>query len=125
MRRREFIGLLGGAAFGSAWAAQAQQLALPVIGYLSSKGEAAEAGIIAAVRQGLSDIGFVEGKNVSFAYRWSDGDYSRLPHLASDLVNNKVSVIAASGLPAALAARQQPPQSRSFSDLPSIPWPLA
>jgi ABC-type uncharacterized transport system substrate-binding protein len=105
MKRREFITFLGSVAASWSFTAQAQQSAWPVIGYLSSKGEAAETGITAAVRQGLSDSGFVEGRNVSFAYRWSDGDYSRLPHLAADLVNNKVSVIAASGLPAALAAK--------------------
>ncbi len=90
-----------------AWplAAHAQQPATPVIGYLSSKGEAAEAGITAAIRRGLGDMGFVESKNVIFDYRWSDGDYSRLPAFAADLVNKKVNVIVASGLPAALAAK--------------------
>jgi putative ABC transport system substrate-binding protein len=71
------------------FAARAQQPAMPVIGYLSSKGEVAEAGITAAMRQGLSENGFVEGNNVIFLYRWSDGDYSRLPQLASDLVNER------------------------------------
>ena len=104
MRRRAFIKLIGGAATSSPLAAHAQQPAMPVIGYLSSKGEVAEAGITAAMRQGLRDSGFVEGKTL-FSYRWSDGDYSRLPQLASDLVNEKVDVIVASGLPGALAAK--------------------
>lgn len=78
---------------------------MPVIGYLSSKSESAEAGIIAAVRRGLKDSGFVEGKNVDFIYRWSDGNYARLPEFAAELVRAKVDAIAASGLPAALAAK--------------------
>jgi putative ABC transport system substrate-binding protein len=104
IRRRQFISALGGAA---AWpfAAHAQQPAMPVIGYLSSKGEAAEAGIISAIKKGLEERGFIDGKNVAIAYRWSDGDYTRLPGLAADLVDRKVNVIAASGLPAALAAK--------------------
>jgi len=104
MKRREFILALGSAA---AWplAARAQNSATPLIGYLSSKGETTEAGIVAAVRKGLEERGFVEGRSVAMVYRWSDGDYDRLPRLAADLVANKVSVIAASGLPAALAAK--------------------
>jgi putative ABC transport system substrate-binding protein len=104
LKRREFMTLIGGAA---AWplAARAQQTQTPLIGYLSSKGEAAEAGIIGAVRRGLNERGFVDGKTVGFTYCWSEGDYSRLPQLAADLVNKRVNVIAASGLPAALAAK--------------------
>jgi putative ABC transport system substrate-binding protein len=79
---------------------------MPIIGYLSSKGEAAEAGIVAAIRKGLGERGLVEGTNVRIIFRWSNGDYTRLPQLAADLVNEKVNVIAASGLPAALAAKQ-------------------
>jgi putative ABC transport system substrate-binding protein len=75
------------------------------MGYLSSKGEAAEAGILAAVRKGLAENGFVEGRTVSIAYRWSEGDYDRLPALAADLVARKVNVIMASGVPATLAAK--------------------
>jgi len=107
MQRRKFITLLGGAATSISWprVARAQNSLLPIIGYLSSKGAAAEAGIVAAVRKGLAERGFVDGRNVAISYRWSDGDYDRLPRLAADLVANKVTVIAASGLPAALAAK--------------------
>ena len=105
MRRREFITLLGGAAAAWPLAARAQQATTPVIGYLSSKGETSEAGIVAAVRKGLEERGFVEGRSIAIVYRWSEGDYKRLPQLASDLVVNRVNVIAASGLPAALAAK--------------------
>ena len=105
MKRREFITLLGGAVAAWPFTARGQNLATATIGYLSSKDEKSEAGIIAGVRKGLAEQGIVEGQNVSFAYRWSGGDYSRLPQLAADLVARKVDVIAASGLPAALAAK--------------------
>jgi putative tryptophan/tyrosine transport system substrate-binding protein len=103
--RRELITLLGGAAMALPLAARAQPAATPLIGYLSSKGEAAEAGITAAVRLGLKERGFIDGRTVSFTYRWSEGNYRLLPQLADELVNKKVNVIAASGLPAALAAK--------------------
>src|SRR5262249_6916893 len=109
MRRREFLAWLGGAALASPLAARAQQGSPPVIGYLSAKGETAELGIVAAIRQGLRERGFVEGKTVILTYRWSDGDYSRLPRFAAELVASKVNVIAASGLPAALAAQAATP----------------
>ncbi len=104
MRRREFISLIGG---GVAWpyVAHAQTSAKPVLGYLSSKEEMAEAGIVANVRKGLAQQGFFEGQNLVLAYRWSAGDYQQLPRLAAELVANKVDVIVASGLPAALAAK--------------------
>ena len=109
VRRRDFFAWIGGAAVASTLAAlpsDAQPTPNPVIGYLSSKGEAAEAGTIAAIRKGLAERNFIDGKNVKLAYRWSNGDYSRLPQLAAELVAEKVNVIAASGLPAALAARE-------------------
>jgi putative ABC transport system substrate-binding protein len=105
MKRREFITLIGGAAATWPLGASAQQAATPIIGYLSSKGETSEAGIVAAVRKGLEERGFVEGRSVAITYRWSEGDYNLLPRLAADLVANRVNVIAASGLPAALAAK--------------------
>ncbi len=108
MRRRDFISLIGG---GVAWplVAHAQTSAKPVIGYLSSKEEMAEAGIVANVRKGLAQQGFFEGQNFVLAYRWSAGDYQQLPHLAAELVANKVDLIVASGLPAALAAKAATP----------------
>ena len=104
MMRREFMAGLGAA---TAWplAARAQNAPVATIGYLSSKDENSEAGIIAGVRKGLAEQGLVEGRNVAIAYRWSAGDYRRLPALAADLVASKVDAIAASGLPAALAAK--------------------
>ena len=108
MRRREFIVGLAGAA---AWplAVQAQQPALPIIGYLNggSESTSARSTATAAFRQGLSEQGYVEGRNVEILYQWASGRYDRLPGLAANLVRHRVSVIVASGggTPAALAAK--------------------
>jgi len=105
MRRRDFITLLGSTVVACSGVAIAQKSDKPVIGYLSSKEETAEAGIVAGVRKGLADEGFVEGRNVAITFRWSAGHYNRLAQLAGDLVATKVDVILASGLPAVLAAK--------------------
>src|SRR5205809_485448 len=103
MRRREFITLLGGAVAVWPVATRAQQPAMPVIGFLSSISE--ETYILAALRGGLSDEGYVEGRNVRIEYRYADGQYDRLPSLARELTSLPVSVIVAAGSsPAALAA---------------------
>ena len=104
MRRRDFIA--GTVASTAAWplATRAQQPALPVIGYLSSAARDRDAGRLRAFLQGLSETGYVEGRNVAIEYRWAEEKNDRLPALAADLVRRQVNVIVANN-PAALPAK--------------------
>jgi putative tryptophan/tyrosine transport system substrate-binding protein len=105
MRRREFITLIGGVA---AWpvAVRAQRPTLPTIGWLGGSPTDVFSDRFASYRRGLNEAGYVEGQNVTFEYRWADGQYDRLPALAADLVRRRVAVIVALGSgPAALAAK--------------------
>jgi putative ABC transport system substrate-binding protein len=108
MRRREFLVLLGGA-MTAARALHAQQKAMPVIGFLCSIAPGPSAALAAAFREGLSETGFVAGKNVAIEYRWAEGRFDQLPTLAADLVDRKVDVIAADAVPSARTAKDATP----------------
>jgi ABC-type uncharacterized transport system substrate-binding protein len=104
MRRREFITFVGGAA---AWpvVARAQRPKMPIVGLLGSTSADAYASRVAFIRQGLSETGYVEGRNVAIEYRWAENQYDRLPGMAAELVRREVDVIAAITTVAALAAK--------------------
>jgi ABC-type uncharacterized transport system substrate-binding protein len=107
MRRRDFINLLGTTMGAWPFVALAQQQTMPVIGYLHSGSPAPFAHLIAEFREALSESGYIEGQNAAIEYRWANGQYDRLPELASDLVKRNVAVIVTSGgSVSALAAKK-------------------
>ena len=105
LRRREFITLLGGAAAAWPLTAQAQQAVLPVVGFLSPGTPAERVNRMPAFYKGLSEMGYVEGRNVAIEFRFAQNDINRVPELAADLIRRRVSVIVANGGNAALAVK--------------------
>jgi ABC-type uncharacterized transport system substrate-binding protein len=105
MRRRDFITLVGSTAAAWPLATRAQQPAMPVVGFLGSTSPDLYAHLVRAYRQGLSEAGYVEDRNVAIDFCWVESQYDRLPALATELVHRRVSAITAAALPAVLAAK--------------------
>ena len=114
--RREFTTLLGGAA-AAAWpvAARAQHPAMPVIGYLSPASFTMLSERLRGLHQGLKEAGYIVGENVTIEYRWSEGQYDRLPAMAAELVRKQVSVIVAGANAATSRPKRRPRRFRSSS----------
>jgi putative ABC transport system substrate-binding protein len=104
MRRREFIRIFGGTVLAWPLAARAQQPAMQVVGFLNSLRQSDRPNLPAAFRRGLSEAGYVDGRNAAIEYRFAENQYARLPALAADLVGRKVAVIAATGGGASILA---------------------
>jgi len=97
MKRREFLGLLSGAAFAQPLAARAQPSAMPAIGFLSSRSAGDSTRMMDGFHKGLAEAGLVEGESVTVTYRWAEGRYDRLPALAAELVGSPIAVLVAVG----------------------------
>jgi len=115
MTRRELL-LLFGSTLTAGRAVRAQQKPMLGVGYLQSAAPGPSAPYLAGLRQGLNEAGYIEGQNLTIEYRWSEGDYGRLPALAADLVRRKVDVIATgAGLRRPWRRKPRPRQSRLSS----------
>jgi putative ABC transport system substrate-binding protein len=105
MRRREFLGVLGGAVAARPFMARAQQPTMPVIGFIRSTSAGDSADLVAALRQGLKEVGYVEGQNIAIEYRWAAGRNDRIPELVADLVRRPVAVLIAANNAVMVAAK--------------------
>ncbi len=103
MRRRDFIRVIAGSAVAGPYAARTQQTGIPLIGFLSGRSHNESAQLVTAFQRGLGELGYTEGQNVIVEYRWAEGQYDRLPMLASELTNRSVAVIVTTG-----GTRRQP-----------------
>ena len=107
MERRTFIGVIAGGLLAAPLAAEGQQAAkVPRIGFLGNSTAALEANLVGPFREGLRDLGYVEGRNILIEYRWAEGQYERFPALIAELVVLKVDVIVTAGTPASLAVKK-------------------
>ena len=107
LSRRRFLGSLSAGLLTAPLVVEAQQGGkIPVIGLLDATSLSARAELVGAFRQGLREVGYVEGRNILIEYRWAEGRFDRLPGLAADLVRTRVDIIAALAIPAALAAKR-------------------
>ena len=97
MKRRRFLQAVGGGTMVWPVTALAQQPAVPLIGYLSSRSPGDAAGVVAAFHRGLAETGYIQGRNLIIEYRWAEGRYDRLPALAAELIDRRVAVIVATG----------------------------
>lgn len=110
MRRRDFLALAAGGVLAAPLAARAQNAPnLPRIGFLGNSTAALEANLVGPFRDGLRELGYVEGRNIAIEYRWAEGKYERLASLTAELAAAKVEVIVTAGTPAALAVRNTAP----------------
>jgi putative tryptophan/tyrosine transport system substrate-binding protein len=105
MRRRDLLALAAGTAALRPLAGVAQP-AIPVIGFLGNSTEALESKLVGAFRDGLRDLGYVEGRNIRIEYRWAEGRYERLAPLIAELIAAKVAIIVTAGTPASLAVKK-------------------
>jgi putative ABC transport system substrate-binding protein len=105
MRRREFITLLAGGTAAWPITLRAQQPAMPVVGFLRNTRPEDSVDLVGAFRQGLTETGYVEGRNVAIEYRWTEGQNDRLPAMAADLIQRQVAVIVAGGNDVIVAAK--------------------
>ena len=117
MHRRAFVNATVGGLLGASCLARAQRRSMRVIGFLGTESSEGFRYLVTAFRQGLKEMGYVDGENVAIEYRWAEGNYARIPSLAGNLIQRPVAVIAVSGgpEPARAAAAATARRSRSFS----------